>query len=229
VLVDGKLTMTLTTRGAQFASASERITLPDGAHEIRAVLAGHGSVRLFGVTMERERPGIVVDSLGAGALNFEQMAHVKASTRTPMIERRGWNLVAFQLGTNMFALGLHKEWAKQVIAEMRAALPSASLMLVTPADYMLDYNDAHSDPRIVTVGEQLREIAAETGIAFWDFREAMGGDASIRSFIKRGLAEPDRVHLKKPGAELMADRMLCAMTKDLRAYLVTHPDAGCGP
>ncbi len=227
VVVDGKRTMTVTTRGPAYASAFERFTLSDEAHEIRVVLAGHGSVRLFGVTLERETPGVVVDSLGAGALNFEQMAHVKSSTRTPMVERRGWNLVVFQLGTNMFALKLHKQWAKAVLAEMRAALPAASFMLVTPVDYLLDYNDAHSDPRIVAVGEQLREVAAETGIAFWDFREAMGGDASIRSFIKKGLAEPDRVHLKKPGAELMADRMLCAMTRDLRAYLASHPDAGC--
>ncbi len=110
---------------------------------------------------------------------------------------------------------------------MRSTLPSASLMLVTPADTMLSLNDAHSDPRIVTIATQLREIAAETGIAFWDFREAMGGDASIRSFIKRGLAEPDRVHLKTAGAELMADRMLCAIASDLRRYLTTHPEAGC--
>jgi len=127
----------------------------------------------------------------------------------------------------MFALKLHKEWAKAVIAEIRATLPTASLMLVTPADIVLDFNDPHSDPRIVTIGEQLREIAAETGIAFWDFRQAMGGDASIRSFIKKDLAERDRVHLKKAGAELMADRMLCALSKDLRGYLATHPDAGC--
>jgi len=26
----------------------------------------------------------------------------------------------------------------------------------------------------------------------------------------------------------MADRVLCALSGDLRAYLATHPEAGCG-
>lgn len=228
VLVDGRRVTTITTRSATFENGFRRFDLPDGPHELRAVHAGHGAVRLYGVTMERETPGVVVDSLGAGALNFEQMAHVKTATRKPMVERRHWDLVAFQLGTNMFALSAHKDWAKTVIAELRKSLPEASFLILAPADLVLDVNDPHSDPRIVTIVRQLREVAAETGSAFWDFREAMGGDASIRSFIKRDLAERDRIHLKKAGAQLMADRMLCALTKDLRAYLVTHPDAGCG-
>ena len=228
VLVDGKRVTTITTRSTTFENGFRRFDLPDGPHELRAVHAGHGAVRLFGVTLERETPGVVVDSLGAGALNFEQMAHVKTSTRKPMVDRRHWDLVAFQLGTNMFALSAHKDWAKAVIADLRASLPEASFLIVAPADVILEVNDPHSDPRIVTIVRQLREIAAETGSAFWDFREAMGGDASIRSFIKRDLAERDRVHLKKAGSALMGDRLLCALTKDLDAYLVAHPDAGCG-
>jgi lysophospholipase L1-like esterase len=226
VLVDGQRRRTLTTRGT-FEAAFERLEVDDGAHELRVVLAGHGTVRLFGVTMERDAPGVVVDSLGAGALNFEQMARVKASTRTPMVARRGWDLVVFQLGTNLFALEGNKAWVRAVLAEFRAALPGASLLLVTPADTMLDFNAPHSDPRILAVGEQLRELAFEIGVAFWDFRQAMGGDASIRAFITRGLAEPDRVHLTRGGAELMADRMLCALAADRRAYLAARPEAGC--
>lgn len=228
VLVDGQRVTTITTRSTTFENGFRRFDLPDGPTELRAIHAGRGAVRLFGATMERETPGVVVDSLCAGALNFEQMAHAKSATRRPMVERRHWDLVAFQLGTNMFALSAHKDWAKAVIAELRASLPDASFLILAPADLILDVNDPHSDPRIVTIVRQLRELAAETGCAFWDLREAMGGDASIRAFIKRDLAERDRVHLKKAGAELMADRMLCALTKDLRAYLVTHPDAGCG-
>jgi hypothetical protein len=227
VVADGKTLGRITTRAPAFEAGFERFTLDDDAHELRVVVAGRGTVRLFGVAMEREAPGVVIDSLGAGALNFEQMLHVKNETRRPMLERRAWNLVVFQLGTNMFALGLHKQWAKRVLADIRAALPSASVLFVTPVDYVKEWSDAHSDARIVAVSEQLREIAAETGSAFWDFRAAMGGDSSIRAFIKRDLAERDRVHLKQPGAALMGDRMLCAVLADLRAYLASHPEAGC--
>ena len=51
--------------------------------------------------------------------------------------------------------------------------------------------------------------------------------SQIKTFIKKGLAAGDKIHLKKEGSELMADRFLCAMEKDFRAWLKDHPDAGC--
>ena len=55
----------------------------------------------------------------------------------------------------------------------------------------------------------------------------MGGDDSILAFVKKGLVEPDRVHLKKSGDELMADRMLCALWDGVASYVEAHPTAGC--
>ena len=211
IQIDGAPVKSLSTRNPEYEAAIEHFDVPEGDHELRAITGGHGAVRLFGVTMEHDTPGIVIDSLGAGALNFEQMAHVRTVTRRPMVERRAWDLVIFQLGTNMFAPKMHKEWAKQVLAEYRDTLPGASLLLMSPADTVESWNSAHSDPRIVTISRQLREVAEELGIAFWDYREAMGGDASMRTFMHKDLAEPDRVHLKKEGAYLMADRFLCAL------------------
>ena len=75
----------------------------------------------------------------------------------------------------------------------------------------------------------MREVAAETGSAFWDFREAMGCDGSILGFTKRLLAGEDHIHFGPEGSNLMGDRLLCALTASFGAYVADHRDAGCPP
>jgi len=181
------------------------------------------------VALERGAPAFVVDSLGTGALNYDQMHWNVKATRDPMIEARVWKLVIFQIGTNVF--GLHKDWIKEAFDTVKAACArngGATILVMTPPDLMKNWEDPHSDVRIVWVSKELKQLAAENGLAFWDFREAMGGDAAIKKFIKNGLAAGDKIHMRKEGAELMADRFLCAVHKDFKAYLAEHPTAGCG-
>jgi hypothetical protein len=227
VLLDGDQSKRIQTRARQIEAGFERFETFEGPHRLEVHVRGNGMVRLFGVALERGSPGVIVDSLGTGALNFQQMAIVKNDTRRPMLERRKYDLAVFLLGTTMFALKQHKQWASEVLRDLRAALPGVAILLMSPPDVMKAYRDAHSDPRIIEVRDQIKEIAEENGAAFWDFREAMGGDAAIKAFIQRGLAMVDRVHLKKPGSELMADRFLCAMSRDLTGYLAQAPRSGC--
>ncbi len=238
LVADGKVLRTVSAKSTKVELGIEHVDLPDGPHKLACSVKTTAPVRFFGATLERSvaagrpadkgsEPSIIVDSLGTGALNFVQISYTKKDTRTPMLQRRGYELVIFQVGTNTFMLERHKDDVKRFLAEIRETLPGVSILIMTPPDVMNSWNDPHSDRRIVIVGKQLREVAAETGSAFWDYREAMGGDTSIKTFIKKGLAAGDKIHLKKEGSELMADRFLCAMEKDFRAWLKEHPDAGC--
>lgn len=229
LVADGEVLRTVSTHVPQAELGIEHVALPDGPHKIACSVRSVAPVRFFGATLERGEPSIIVDSLGTGALNFVQIAYTKRDTRTPMLKHRGYKLVMFQVGTNTFMLERHKDDVKRFLSEIRDTLPGVSILIMTPPDVMSSWNDAHSDRRIVIVSNQLREVAAETGSAFWDYREAMGGDTSIKTFIKKGLAAGDRIHLKKEGSELMADRFLCALQEDLRAWLTAHPNAGCDP
>lgn len=233
IAVDGASVRTVSTRSASSLGSGaydlgvEHLDLSDGPHEITCTAKSAAPVRFFGITLERGEGSVVVDSLGVSALNFAQLRFTKPETRRAMFAKRDYKLVIFQIGTNTFALDTHEEDAKRILTELRETLPGVSILLMSPPDAMNDWNDPHSDKRIVTVTKQLREIAKGAGVAFWDYREAMGGDTSIRTFIRKGLAAGDRIHFKKEGSELMADRFLCAVEKDFRAWLADHPNAGC--
>jgi lysophospholipase L1-like esterase len=73
----------------------------------------------------------------------------------------------------------------------------------------------------------MKAIAVENDEAYWDFYAAMGGKGSIKTFMQRGLAGKDGIHLSREGDQMLADRMLCAITADWSKWLEKHPDAGC--
>jgi hypothetical protein len=227
IVADGAVMKTIVTRAPAYEAGIDEIVLPEGPHELHFVTRGKGYVRYYGVAIERDAPGVVVDSLGTGAMNIVQMSWAKAETRKAMFEKRGWDLVVFHLGTTQSLLFQHKSAAKKVIAELRAALPHAALLFLTPPDFLRGRIGPDSEPRIVKVANQVREIADENGTAFWDYRAAMGGDGSMKTFIAKGLTQRDRIHLKQPAEDLMGDRLMHALFADMEGWVEKHPRTGC--
>jgi hypothetical protein len=233
VLIDKKEVRKVETRAEAFEAGVDTFDVEEGPHEIRCVVRGDGPVRLFGTSLDRAstdpaKPGIQLDSLGAGALNFERMTGiwVAKDTRRAQLERRNYDVVVLWLGMNVMFVPPNRDWAKEVIADLKAALPAAPILLLSPGDTALD-GETKSNPRIVSVIKQLREVATETGVAFWDFRQAMGGDGSIIGFTKRGLTGEDHIHFGPEGSRLMGDRFLCALSTSFSAHIAEHPQTGC--
>ncbi len=231
IKVDGKALRTINTGATETEAGFEKIEVEDGAHKLECVALGNGKVRLFGATMERQpaekKFGVTVDSLGVGALNFEQMQHVNSKVRVQMLEHRKYDLVVFLLGTNMFVPSLHGKWVDNVLKDFRAALPETPILILSPPDIVLHGSDEHSDPRIVNLAKQMKGIAAKQDAAFWDFRDAMGGDIAIKKFRTLGLAAPDYVHLSKEGGGIMGNRLVYSLFADMQTWLASNPDAGC--
>jgi hypothetical protein len=226
VEVDGQKVRSVDTRADEFEAGMEVVESKDGPHELKCVVKGDGPVRFFGTSLDREPPGIQVDGLGVGALDYKRLTWVANGTRRTQLARRDYDLVVLWIGTNIMWIPPAKEHAKEFIAEVRASLPGVPILVLTPPD-TVKAESVKSDPRIVQVAAMTKEVAEETDSAWWDFREGMGGDGSMLPFEKRGLAGPDRIHLGKEGSELMASRLLCALFDDLGAHVEKHPDAGC--
>lgn len=228
LMLDRKVVRTVSTRAEKMEAAFEVVEAEDGPHEVRVQVKGDGKVRFFGTSLDRAIPegGIQIDSLGAGALNFERLGWVASDTRKAQLERRAYDLVIVWLGMNVMFVPPNKGYATSFIGELRAALPSTPILVLTPGDTVKE-GQTKSDPRIVAVAKQMREVADETGTAFWDFREAMGGDGSIIGFTKRGLTGQDHIHFGPEGSAFMANRLLCAMFDDLNARVDEKPEMGC--
>lgn len=218
---------------AKFELGVETFPVDEGPHELRVFVRGDGKVRIFGTSLDRfpspfdpSKPGVQFDSLGAGALNYERLTWVANDVRRPGLEKRDYDLVILWLGMNVMFVPPNEGYAKSFLHDLKEALPRAPILIMSPGDTAKD-GATKSDPRIVAVIEQMRKVAKDEGVAFWDFREAMGGDASILGFTKRGLTGEDHIHFGPEGSRLMADRFLCSFTSGYSAFVAKNPQAGC--
>ncbi|HSQ65965.1 MAG TPA: hypothetical protein VLM85_22240 [Polyangiaceae bacterium] len=226
VKIDGKKVKEVSSASVKAEAAYEHFDVDDGPHTVECVVDSP-RVRLFGASLERKTPSIIVDSLGCGALNYAQMLMVSDASRRPMLQRRKYDLIVMLLGTNLFAPGLHEKWMNDEIGDIERDVPNTPILVMSPPDIELHQKDTHSDPRIVSVVAQLAEISKKHGWAFWNFWEAMGGDMSMMRFARNGLGTWDLVHLTKDGGTLMGTRVAHAVLAGFEDYLKAHPEAGC--
>ena len=232
ILLDGKHQKTVATAAPDFAAGFETIETTDAAHEVKCIVKGDYSVRLYGTTLERDsveagrEGGIIVDSLGTGALNFQRFMLTEPVIRKAQLEHRKYDIVFVWLGMNSMWVEPNKAWATDTVKTLRDAIPDVPVVLVSPPDSEKP-GSSKTDPRILALVKQLAEVADDQRAAFWDLRTAMGGDGAFLELMKRGLAATDRVHLSREGNVVLGQRLLHALFEDVNKRLTTHPDAGC--
>jgi len=225
VRVDGAKKARVDTRGDKIEAGFELIEVEDGAHKIELV-SGPGQVRLFGVTMERKVPGIVVDSLGIGGVSMELIAKGDRAVAVQTLRRRQYDLIMFLTGATESDTPGHAKAVKELVALHREALPEASILLMSPPDLAGGPGKQPTfNPRMGRLTREKKRLAQETGIAYWDFRGAMGGDMSIVRFTDRKMAWNDYIHLSEKGGAYMGRRFAHALVRDFVAWAERHP---CG-
>jgi lysophospholipase L1-like esterase len=115
------------------------IPVQDGPHRLTLRPGGGGAVELFGVALEREQPGVVVDSVGVVGRRLAHLVSWDWSVIGRQLERRDPRLVILQYGTNEaeesdLDLGLLARRYDEAIARVRAAAPRASILILGPPD-----------------------------------------------------------------------------------------------
>lgn len=222
LVADGEQRALISTQADSQGTGYAEIKLEDTAHKLEAVAKSKREIRLFGVVMERDR-GIVVDSLGIGGVGYYALAELEPTTTAQMLKHRDYDLVMFLLGTNLFRAGDNARALGEIIALHRKANPNVSILVMSPPDQVANSGAKHSKPSIVKVSQQLKEAAEANAVAYWDFREAMGGDASMAAFYRHGLAGKDLYHFTKTGAAFMGSRIASALWGSLDEYAEAQP------
>ena len=74
--------------------------VPDGMHKLTLEHGGGGAVDLFGVVLERGKPGVVIDSLGVVGRRLGSLRSWDWSIIGDQLSTRDPRLVVLQYGTN---------------------------------------------------------------------------------------------------------------------------------
>ena len=217
IAVDTKVVQTIATAAAAKKGSFATVALPPGKRiELRAT----GRVRLFGASLEAAK-GAVVDNLGVVNATAKAMRNnnMDAHWRNQLAHRAS-DLVVIMYGTNEAewlrpsgaGMAEHEKVLGELLGTVRAALPDASCLVVSPLD-QLDYTDDKLPPRdsIPAMVAAQRRAALAHGCAFWDTYTWMGGKGASKSWFARGLMVKDFQHPTSEGAEQIADALFAGL------------------
>jgi lysophospholipase L1-like esterase len=134
-------------------------------------------------------------------------------------------LVVLNYGTNESEVGMasreaYEKTLRALVDKVKAAAPKASVLIVSPLDRAEKDEKSgamHTKPIIKKLVECQKKVAAEAGVGFWNMYEAMGGENSMATWVRKGLAGSDLTHPSPQGAEILGDLLFKALTAGFEA------------
>jgi lysophospholipase L1-like esterase len=184
--------------------------------EIRKTAPHQNHFTLFGISMESDDPGFIYHAIGVNG------AATKSFVRCNLFETHlravKPDLVIFSVGINdantteFDSHGYERNY-DSLVAYVHRAAPDAAVMFTTNTDSY--YQKKYPNKNAEKVRASMLKLAKKHSAIVWDLYEVMGGLGSIKEWIAAGLANSDKIHLLKPGYELLADLMFNAL---LQAY-----------
>ena len=233
--------------------AREVIAVADGPHKLTIEHGGGGVLDLFGVVLERVRPGVIVDSLGVVGRRLGSLRSWDWSVIGEQLASRDPRLVVLQYGTNEaddpdLDLEAMARNFDDTILRIRAAAPTAAILVLGPPDMAAreagkQCDKLPSDAPIIAECEWrtphvLAEIIAvehaaalRNHAAFFDSFAAMGGADHMHQWVtsEPKVAFKDHVHLTDVGYRWWADALSAAVLADYGRWRQLHGLPPSGP
>jgi lysophospholipase L1-like esterase len=190
------------------------------------VVQGH--VRLFGVSAENGRAGLVYDSLGLNGASITVLSRMfNQSHWATELQHRHPDLVVVNYGTNeadfpAFIDTQYEKELREAIRRLRAALPETSLLIMSPMDrgYRTGTGEIETMPTIPRIVALQRRVARETGCGFFDTFQAMGGEGTMARWYtaQPRLVSADFIHPYPAGGKTIAVTFVREIVSGLNRY-----------
>ncbi len=230
LLADGQSVKRIDASASRRSPSFERVLLPQDTREL--LLRTRGNVRLDGVAIESELPGVTLDSLGLPGASAQVLLKEDEALFAAQLEARSPSLVVLMIGGNdafdisqgRYDAAKAKGWMKQLIDRVKRAVPEASCLLASPPDAGVWRMDDTIAPRKQTqeVAAYMRELAKENGCALWDMQAAMGGEGAVSRWWDAGLMNHDLVHPLALGGDVLGYLFESALERARQAHVRRH-------
>lgn len=214
----------LDTSAPKLEVAYEELRVPDGEHELELVTTS-GTTRAFGVVMEREVPGVVLDAVGIQGARVRFLDKQDDAHWTETLRWRSPDLLIYQFGANESGDGFaypmddYFRTMKDVLEQGKRARPEMGCLVMAAMDRAEKKGAALQTMAVIPaiVAEQ-KKAAAAAGCAFFDTYKAMGGSGSMAAWVGRGLGQADLTHPTGVGSEVLGNWIFRALMQGYDSF-----------
>lgn len=231
IKVDDAPGIIVSTQGEERQDGWKTVNVNPGAHTFRVKQAGGGDVRLYGVVLENEGPGVVWDGMGLIGGSTRGLRSQDPEHIARQIQHRRLDMIVFLFGGNDMERGYvdlkdsmqpyYDEYG-EVIRNFRARRPQAACLVMSMTDRgeRTSYGTIVSRKYAKVLSKAQREVARRNGCGFFDTYEATGGEGSIAQWYRANppLISPDLGHPSAAGHDLIGSLLTHAILHGYQMY-----------
>ena len=184
------------------------------------------STLFYGLAMDGTQ-GIVVDNFSLRGSSGLSLRSVPVWMMREFNEQRPYDLIILQYGLNVATergrnYDRYRDGMATTIAHLKSAFPQAGILVVSVGDreYKTEEGDLRTMPGIKNLVRYQQNLAADSGVAFWNMFEAMGGEGSMADMVhaKPSLANYDYTHINFRGGKHLAELLYEALVYGKEQY-----------
>jgi lysophospholipase L1-like esterase len=169
---------------------------------------------VYGISFDQPT-GIFVDNYSIRGYSGMYFQRIPQQLLSQFQNQLKYDLIILQYGENVSNpkatnYEFYKAGMIKTIRHLQAAYPDVPILLISAHDRSIKQETGYvTSPDIPFLIKAQVDIAQETGCAFWNLYEAMGGKDSMQSYVKHNpaWASKDFTHFNQAGANHIADML----------------------
>lgn len=209
------------------------IQVPQNGHRITLSPIGDGEARIFGMSLENEGPGALVDAIGIRGRQAKTWLEWNEIILRDMLSILNPDIIVLAYGTNEandtdYNMDNYERDLRTVLNKMQRVHSTSACILVGPSDRGSKISEKTFSvwERTQLVAEVQRTVAPEFGCVFWDWQQATGGVGSMIAWNNTTprLASNDLIHFTGKGYQVSANQFLQALDDAALNFQETTPN-----
>lgn len=197
----------------------QRMQVKGNIASVRWQVKSAESAVFFGATLDGKN-GIAVDNLAMRSSSGISLQTIPLATLKEFNRLRPYDLIILQYGLNVATergrnYDHYKLRMQKTLKHLKEAFPQAGILLVSVGDrnYKTESGNLRTMPGVKNLIKYQETIAAESGVAFWNMFEAMGGEGSMVKLVQAQppMANYDYTHINFRGGKYLAGFMFEAL------------------
>lgn len=195
------------------STSLQQMTVQGRIGNIRWRVNRADSALFFATAMDGLR-GISVDNLSLRGSSGLSLRYIPEKALKEFNEHRPYDLIVLQYGLNIATprgsnYDRYYKGMLQTIEHLKECFPQAGILLLSVGDrnYKSNTGEMRTMVGVKNLIRYQQNLAAESGIAFWNMYEAMGGDGSMAKLVnaKPAMANYDYTHINFKGGDYLAE------------------------
>ncbi len=197
-------------------------------NNIELVFNGNLSPNVYGIALDSKN-GVAVDNIPLRGSSGTEFTKIDLNNFKQMAKYLNTGLIILQFGVNIVP---HKttnyKYYEQIITRqikhIKKAMPNTPVLVIGVSDMSeKNGNQYISHSNITGILQAQKNAAQNTGAAFWNLYQAMGGQNSMPAWVlaKPPLAQKDFVHFNRKGGHIIAQMLFDALLFEYDKYNTT--------